>query len=344
MSPEIAALLARAGFASVEVGLQSTNPRALRAIRRHWNRDRFLRGADLLRRRNIEVRIGIIIGLPWDGLEELDGTLSFLLDQELTAAVEVYPLALLPGTELRDRAGDLGISYMALPPYWVTSTNSLSAEQLLQGVGLIEERLDAELFPPVLPRFRNPEGFTGYLDLRDPRKIDRSLAEPPRLATSVTVHVHGSQLRQPGELAGLERLADRLRSTHPFGLFQLVIEAEEVPQWQPARRLAEHFRSPGHFFERSRSLEQDLQGSFSARLFHLTASPEVARRYYEQPLPFELLLRCHPGLPASDPDLLEEHPLLLLEARLSPADRQTVASLYRGFERLLVEPGPPASG
>jgi hypothetical protein len=49
-------------------------------------------------------------------------------------------------------------------------------------------------------------------------------------------------------------------------------------------------------------------------------------------------------LPTSDPDLLQEHPLLLLEPGLPPADRQTVAAFYHGFERLLIEPGPPVSG
>jgi len=353
VGPEVAALLAEAGFASVEVGLQSTNPRALRAIRRHWNRERFLRGAGLLRGHGVQVRIGIILGLPWDGLEELDATLDFLIDNDLTEYLEVYPLALLPGTELRDRAGDLGIGFMDLAPYWVTSTNRLGEEQLLQAVGLIEERLDAELFPPIVPCFGalragpgsaaegdSAGGFTRYLDLRDPREVRRWTRTPPRLAASVTVHLLGSQLEHPGQVADLRALGARLRDGHPSSLFQLVIEAEDLPPWEPARRLAEGFRNPGHIFERSRSLQQDLQGCFSARLIHLTGSPAAARRYYEGPVPFDLLLRYAPGLAASDPELMAEHPMLLLSPKVSPAEREALGSLYRGFERLLVEPGP----
>ncbi|MBN1836965.1 MAG: radical SAM protein [Spirochaetales bacterium] len=348
VTPRVASLLAEAGFASVEVGLQSTNPRALRAIRRHWNRERFLNGAELLRRHGLEVRVGIILGLPWDGLDELDATLGFLLDHELTSGLEVYPLALLPGTELRDRAGDLGIRFMDLPPYWATSTNSLTEEQMLQAVDVIEERLEAELFPPIVPRFAEPPGApgqpTGYLDLRDPREVLRRLEAPPLLETSVTVHLLGAQLGQASQLASLEELAARLRGTHPFSLFQIVVEAEEIPSWEAARRVAERFGAPGHIFERSRSLQRDLQGSFSARLIHLTGSPDVARRYYEEPVPFDLLLRYPRGLSSSDPGFLAEHPMLLLGPEVPPAEREALRPLYAGHEKLLVEPGPPHTG
>ena len=351
VNPAVATLFAQAGFVSVEVGLQSTNPRALRAIRRHWNRERFLRGHELLRRQGVEVRTGIILGLPWDGLEELDATLSFLIDHDLTSGLEVYPLALLPGTELRDRAADLGLGFMAMPPYWVTSTNRLSEEQLLAAVGLVEERLDSELFPPVVPRFRDPgeggapaPGLKGYLDLRAPPGLAANLEGPTRLAASVTLHLRSSQLEDGARLAALQTLAARLRDSHPFGLFQIVIEGEKVPPWEPARRLAERLASPGHLFERSRSLQQDLQGCFSARLFHLTGSLAAARRHYERPVPFDLILRWRPGLAELGPDLLAEHPLLLMAGSLSEADRESLASAYRGFEKLLLEPGAGSGG
>jgi hypothetical protein len=337
VGPEIAPLLAEAGFVSVEVGLQSTNPRALRAIRRHWNRERFLQGAELLRRQGLRFRIGIILGLPWDGLPELEATLSFLIDNGLTSGLEVYPLSLLPGTELRDRAEELGIRYMDLPPYWALSTNRLSEAELLQAVRLVEERLDAELFPPIVPVFRDPApGLVGYLDVRSPGSVRRLLGTAPRLATSVTLHIGGAQLLRSSVIAELETLASWLRGTHPFTLVQLVIDGQEIPPWEPARRLAERLRSPGHLFERSRSLQADLQGCFSARLVHLTASPAAARRYYESPVPFDLMLRYSPALLDSHPYLLHEHPLVLADSALSLVEREKLASLYRGFEKLIV--------
>ena len=337
VTPRIAALLCEAGFATVEVGLQSTNPQALRAIRRHWSRDRFLRGAERLRRLGVGVRIGIILGLPFDGLGELEATLGFLSDHGLSERLEVYPLSLLPGTELRERAEDLGIRFMDLPPYWVLSTNRLEQAELLQAVRLIERHLDAELFPPIIPAFRDPApGLTGYLDLREPRAISRLREAPPCLASCLTVHLRGEQLERPAELEELESFADGLRSSEPFALVQLVIESQGIPARRPARRLAERFRSPGHLFERSRSLHEDLQGSFSARLFHLTDRPAVARRYYDHPEPFDLMLRYPPGLLGAHRELLEEHPLLLVDPELPSGERAGLAALYRGFERLII--------
>jgi hypothetical protein len=333
----VARLLADAGFRSVEVGLQSTNPKALREIRRSWNRERFLRGAELLKRHGVQARIGIIVGLPWDGLEELDATLSFLIDHDLTEGLEVYPLSVLPGTTLRARAQQLQIRFMDLPPYWVLSTNRLAEGGVPEALRLVEERLDAELFPPMVPALHDPApGLTGYLDLRTPGSTRGLLRRRPHLGSSVTVHVSGSQLARSSELAALEEAAGWLRSTHPYALVQLLVEAEQIPPWEPVRRLSERFRNPAHILERTRSLEPDLQGSFSCRAYHVTGDPAVARRYYRQPVPFELLLRFSPRLLTSGRDILAEHPLLLVDAALTPGESDRLAGLYGGFEALIV--------
>ena len=110
-----AALFGRAGFRSVEAGLQSTNPAALRAVRRPWNRDRFLRGASLLSGQGIAIRTGVILGLPADTPEGFRATVRFLEEAGLADGMEVYPLAVLPGTDLRRDAASLGIEYQRFP-------------------------------------------------------------------------------------------------------------------------------------------------------------------------------------------------------------------------------------
>lgn len=348
VTPETAGLMREAGFKSVEAGLQSTNPQALRAVHRGWDRSAFLRGAELLREQGIAIRTGIILGLPRDTLEGFAATLEFLRAHGLAEGAEVYPLSVLPGTELRERSAELGLEFMGLPPYWVLRTDALSEEDLFRAVRLAEEALDGELFPPILPRFSDPApGITGFLDLRGGTPaavlhaltlIQRGAADPStlRLANCVTLLLEAFQLDDPERLADLEHLGARLLEHNPFSLFQLVLEGPEVPSVERAGRLAEAFHNPKHFFERSRYYQDDVQERFSARLFLLTAEPAAARRCLEEPLPFDLILSCTPRLLRVGRELLEEHPLLLVDRELPEAERREVRALYRGWEKLVL--------
>jgi hypothetical protein len=115
-----------------------------------------------------------------------------------------------------------------------------------------------------------------------------------------------------------------------------VIEGPEVPPPEPAARLADAFHNPGQYFDRSRYYQEDPQGRFSSRLFHLTAEPDTARRYLEGPMPCDLVLSYSPRLLRSGRDLLEEHPLLLVDRTLPEAERRELESLYRSREDLLI--------
>jgi hypothetical protein len=120
-----------------------------------------------------------------------------------------------------------------------------------------------------------------------------------------------------------------------------VIEGAELPPLEPALRLADAFHRPGNYFDRSRYYQEDPQGRFSARLYHLTAEPAAARRHYSEPLPLDLILEYTPRLLAGDRDLLEEHPLLLLE-RPPRQQQREIEQLYDGRDNLLIRAGPQA--
>lgn len=339
VTPDIARLMGQAGFTSVEVGLQSTNRAALRFIRRSWNRPAFLRGAEALRRQGIAVRTGIILGLPGDSLESFGRTLEFLSAHGLAQGAEIYPLSLLPGTELRETAAQMSIDFMPLPPYWVLRSELMSEPDLFQAIRLVEERLEAEFFPPVLPHFEDPtEGTTGFLDLRSggPAHDGLSGQASAWLGNNLTLLFSASQLENPQELAAMERLGARILEENPFCLVQLVIEGQDLPPLEPAQRLAEAFYNPRHYFNRARYYQQDLQGRFSTRTFHLTSSLSMARRYYEEPLPFDLLLRYSPELLRRGRDLLEQRPVLLADRRISPLEERELRSMYQSFEKLII--------
>jgi hypothetical protein len=334
----------------VEAGLQSVNREALAGVGRGFRREAFLRGVGLLQAQGVAIRTGVILGLPGDTLEGFAATLGFLKAHGLAAGAEIYPLAVLPGTALRGEAAARGLSYMPSPPYWVLRTRSCSEADLFRAVRLAEEALEAELFAPIVPGFADPApGITGLLDLRSGSPaaslaslelLERGVQDPGslRLAGSVTVLLSHTQVSSAASLDDLRRLGERLLAANPFALFQLVIEGADPPPPEAALRLADAFHRPGNYFDRSRYYQEDAQGRFSARVYHLTGELDAARRHFGEAAPLELILEYTPRLLSAGRDLLEEHPLLLLRRPLGAEERKEIEESYAGRTHLLIRP------
>ena len=335
-----AALFRRAGFRSVEAGLQSTNPAALRAVRRTWDRERFLRGASALRRQGIVVRTGVILGLPCDTGEGFRSTVRFLEDAGLAGDMEVYPLGVLPGTDLRREAAALGIAHMGRPPYHVLSTPTMSADGIAESIRWLERELDAEFFAPVAPAFRDPApGLKGFLDLRIPGALEAARASPERLANSLTLLAGNPLLGRPGILEGFGRW---LLGVTPSSRVQLVLETDAPLEAGRLDSLAEAFHDPAHYLDRERHLDDDPQGRASIRLFRLTADARAAARALASGEACDLVLRW-PARPAGlARRLLRDRPFLLLDPALDERERSGLRALYRGHERLLLTADRPA--
>ncbi|HUX38396.1 MAG TPA: radical SAM protein, partial [Rectinemataceae bacterium] len=120
INEELGRLYAAAGLVSAEVGLQTTNVKALDAVNRRWDRRAFERGAEILAKNRVTVKTGLILGLPFDGYEDVISTFDFLGMTGLGQDAELYPLSLLPGTLVREKADEWGMTRMDRPPYWVS--------------------------------------------------------------------------------------------------------------------------------------------------------------------------------------------------------------------------------
>jgi MoaA/NifB/PqqE/SkfB family radical SAM enzyme len=144
---ELADLLAAAGFYWFEIGLQSTNPKALELMNRPTRLKRFVEGAERLKARGITPSIDLILGLPGDDLQGFMRSVDFLTDHGLKDDVQIFPLAVLPGTDFRKRSRELGLQFDAHPPYTVTASRGFSPEDFLLAYDYAETRLDAVFFP-----------------------------------------------------------------------------------------------------------------------------------------------------------------------------------------------------
>lgn len=125
---ETAALLGEL-TCSVQVGLQSADPKILRGVKRPFDAQVFTRAMHLLNSEGVTFGLDVIFGLPHETAEGFCNSIDFAL-QFAPNHIDIFPLAILPGTELARRAAAEKIDYLELPPYTVTATPQLPKSDL----------------------------------------------------------------------------------------------------------------------------------------------------------------------------------------------------------------------
>lgn len=120
---------------SLQIGLQSANPEVLATIGRNLDRELFRRKIALLDEAGVTFGLDLIYGLPGEDLAGLRASLDYAIALQPNH-LDLFPLALLPATELADRAGELGIEADPSPPYLVRSTRELQAPELRMAAAL----------------------------------------------------------------------------------------------------------------------------------------------------------------------------------------------------------------
>jgi hypothetical protein len=116
---------------SVQVGLQSARPQVLKYINRSLDVQGFRDKVKMLSDGGITFGIDLIYGLPHDDYSGLCESINYALEC-CPNHVEIFPLALLPGTKLFDQREQYGLQALAAPPYTVTHSSHLSPQQFQQ--------------------------------------------------------------------------------------------------------------------------------------------------------------------------------------------------------------------
>lgn len=114
---------------SVQVGLQSARPEVLRRIHRKFEPREFARKIQLLNQASVTFGFDLIYGLPGDDYAGFRQSLDFALG--LTPNhLDIFPLAVLPGTELHRDAAELGLRAQTEPPYEILESPSCTAAEI----------------------------------------------------------------------------------------------------------------------------------------------------------------------------------------------------------------------
>jgi len=133
---EMARLMRDAGFTFLEVGLQSTDDQALATVDRRLRLQRFLDGIAALKRYGLWWELQLIVGLPGETRASFRRSLNFAASLD-ASVLAVYPLMVLPGTELWRTADALRLSFDPEPPYHVRSHYSMSEEDVAYGFRVV---------------------------------------------------------------------------------------------------------------------------------------------------------------------------------------------------------------
>lgn len=134
LSDELKEELARMpkGLLHLEAGIQSLKEEVLQCCRRIGKLADALEGLRYLcSLDNMETHADLIAGLPLYHLSEIFEDVHTLAAYR-AGEIQLESLKLLPGTEMRRRAEELGIRYAPLPPYEVLQTREISAGELQQ--------------------------------------------------------------------------------------------------------------------------------------------------------------------------------------------------------------------
>jgi len=155
LTPEQAELLAKANFVDIEVGVQSTDPKVLRAIRRPANIAQVERGIRLLTGAGVHVTLDLMYGLPEQTIDDVLRSIEWARGLGPNITIQCMQTLLLPGTDLREQAEQYGMEAMVFPPYGVLSTSTMADDELRRIEALLHDSAD-------LPADPVTACFTGY--------------------------------------------------------------------------------------------------------------------------------------------------------------------------------------
>ncbi len=142
---------------SVQIGLQSSDRAVLAGVDRSFDPAIFARKVRLLEEYGVVYGLDLIYGLPGDNaagfLRSLDYALALAPNH-----LDVFRLAVLPGTALADRATNLGLVYDHLAPHLVRSTPTFTsaaldeADRLAAALDLLYTRGRAVVWFPAISK------------------------------------------------------------------------------------------------------------------------------------------------------------------------------------------------
>lgn len=120
---------------SLQIGLQSAIPEVLLNVNRKIDLGDYAAKISLLNDYGVVFGLDLIYGLPGDTLEGFKHSLDFALELQPNH-LDVFPLAVLPGTELYDKAEFFNLNFVRNAPYTLVSSPGFSESDMSEAESL----------------------------------------------------------------------------------------------------------------------------------------------------------------------------------------------------------------
>jgi hypothetical protein len=209
---------------SLQIGLQSADPEVSAAVGRPLDLKAFSRGLELLNAEGVVYGIDLIYGLPKDSLAGFSRSLDFALGFQPNH-LDVFPLAVLPGTALAERAEEFGLRYDPEPPHLLACTPSFPPEAMAKARRLASAcdlfysrgRAVSWFLQAVKPLKMRPAAFLGRFAsaAEEDGLFGRDLASPLIASSRIEV-VQLAFLESEYRAKGLDSLVPALRDIVTF--------------------------------------------------------------------------------------------------------------------------------
>ena len=116
---------------SVQIGLQSADPAVAGGVGRTFNRDEFTAKVMLLNDSGATFGFDLIYGLPDDCFDKFHEGLNFALSL-YPNHLDIFPLAVLPGTKVAHKAAAIGMRHLSDPPYTLLESASFPLADMVR--------------------------------------------------------------------------------------------------------------------------------------------------------------------------------------------------------------------
>lgn len=151
--------LAQMNLVEAEIGLQTTNPKALEKMDRPDKSQKTMKNTQKMISAGITCKVDLIAGLPGDNLENFQQSVDKVVQMGIQENVQVFRLSILPGTEFSLKRDEYGIKAKNIPPYSIDSVPGFSNEDIIKALEYAENAFDKSLY--YIPPFLLSTDFSG---------------------------------------------------------------------------------------------------------------------------------------------------------------------------------------
>ena len=110
---------------ALQIGLQSADENVLRKVNRPFNKKVFVKNIGILNQEGVTFGLDLIYGLPGETFNSFCQGINFAAGL-YPNNLEIFCLSVLPGTDLFDRAQELGLTFENTPPYNIIKTDKFT--------------------------------------------------------------------------------------------------------------------------------------------------------------------------------------------------------------------------